>query len=227
MSVQEVQRFPRNFPWIHGIVILTVTVCLITGLPLRWEWWSVTTALGGYNSVKWIHRLSGCFLVGTCIIFIFNAISGEMADEFKDFRKEMMPNKSDLTEFVQEMKFLLGLSPERPRIGKFSWNHKIEFWAAAWGVVIMTLTGLVLWYPRSFGGIIIETSHVIHSWEALLTLIAIYVLHIYHVHLHHGKPRLNRIWLTGKIPVDELKIEHPAEYDALVEKGEIPPEGEE
>ena len=65
MGVQEVQRFPRNFPWVHGIVILTVTVCLITGLSLRWEWWSVSNALGGHDIAKWVHRLAGCLLIGT------------------------------------------------------------------------------------------------------------------------------------------------------------------
>ncbi len=220
MSGQEVRRYPWFFVPLHVVMVLTVTVSIITGLSLRWEWWWVSNALGGHGITKWIHRGSGILFVINGVIFVFYALLGFMT---KGFKEGMWLHWRDVRELFRDMKYLSGLASDRPKFDKFTYQNKLEFWAASWGIFIMTLTGLVLWFPWLFGNLIIEASFIIHRWEAIVTLIALYSLHIYRVHSLHGKPRLNMVWLTGCTSVEDLKVEHPGEYEALVAEGKISP----
>ncbi len=218
MSNQEIRRFPSSFVWIHGVVLLSFTICLVTGLPLKLEWWWVSNMLGGHETAKWVHRIAGVLLIADSVLYALWAVSGEISSGFKG---GLWPKLQDLRDFWQEIKYLIGAAPERPRFGKFSYHNKMEFWAGAIGIFLMSVSGVVLWFPELFGNLIIEVCHVIHSWEAVLALVAIYVWHVYHVHTTRGKPRLNKVWLTGNMSIEELKHEHPAEYESLIAKGEL------
>ncbi len=224
MSDQQIRRFPREFVVFHAIMFITVTMLIVTGLPLRWGWWEVTNALGGHDVSKWIHRSVGIVLIFLTMCAAAFAIQRETSNGFKS---PMWPKWRDLSEMVRDVRFLAGALNERPRFAKFNYQNKIEFWAAAWGMFIMCVTGLVLWFPELFNGLIIEVSHITHSWEAMLALVSIYGLHLFHVHSLHGKIRINQAWITGTISADDLRDEHPEEYDKLVQKGLIIPPVEE
>ncbi len=218
MSTQEIRRFPSWFVWVHGILLVSFTICTLTGLPLKFEWWWVSNLFGGHDVTKWIHRVSGVVMTVDAFGYAFWALSKELSSGFKG---GLWPRFSDMKEAFGDIGYLLGKSKERPLFNHFSYLHKAEFWAGGLGIFLMTISGFILWFPRSFGGVVIESSWTIHSWEAILALVAIYTWHVYHVHTLHGKPRVNTVWLTGMISVEELKHELPGEYKELVEKGEI------
>jgi len=218
MNTKEVRRFPSYFVWVHGIVLASFTICILTGLPLKFEWWGVANFFGGHAVTKWIHRISGVVLCVDAFGFAFWALSKELAGGFKG---GLWFRWGDVAEAFAHLGYMLGGRKEKPQFNHFSYLHKMEFWAGGIGIFLMTISGFLLWFPRSFGGLVIESAWVIHSWEAVLALVAIYIWHIFHVHTLHGSPRVNQVWLTGMIPVDELKHEFPGEYNELVEKGEI------
>ncbi len=224
MNGKEIRRFPSYFVWVHGIVLVSFTICIVTGLPLKFEWWGVSNFFGGHDVTKWIHRISGIVLCVDAFGFAIWALCKEFSSGFKG---GLWPSGGDFTEAIVDIKHLLGLSEEKPLFKHFSYMHKMEFWAGALGIFLMTVSGFFLWFPKSFGGVVIESAWVVHSWEAVLALFAIYIWHVFHVHTLHGRPRVNQVWLTGMIPVEELKQEFPGEYEELVEKGEldVSPEG--
>jgi hypothetical protein len=54
-----------------------------------------------------------------------------------------------------------------------------------------------------------------HSDEALLAIVFILIFHFYNEHLRPDVFPMNWMWLTGKMPIEQLKHHHPAEYDQL------------
>ena len=39
-----------------------------------------------------------------------------------------------------------GLSADKPKIGRFGYAEKMEYWAVVWGTIIMGVTGLMIWF---------------------------------------------------------------------------------
>jgi hypothetical protein len=103
-------------------------------------------------------------------------------------------------------------------------------------VLVMIVTGLMYWFPTVTARLlpakaslwIWGVAYVIHSTEALLIIFFAFVWHFYNVHLKSRVFPMNWVWITGKISIEDLMEEHPAEFDALLEaeksKREDPPE---
>jgi cytochrome b subunit of formate dehydrogenase len=221
MSSPVVRRFPVAFVWQHGLLIATFTILTVTGLPLKWEWWGVIKLMGGYGVTKWIHRVAGAVMLAQGIVHVLHALYSQAKSKTKG---GLWPTTRDVQDMIHDAKYLLGLVPRKANYPRYSYINKFDYWGAFWGVVIMSGTGLVLWFPTLFSDVVINVCHIAHTDEAILAAGAIFIWHIYHVHTLHGKLRLNRVWLNGTIPVAELKREHPEEYAELAARGELPEE---
>ena len=66
-----------------------------------------------------------------------------------------------------------------------SYIEKIEYWALIWCVMIMGVTGILLWFEnitlKLFPLWVINLLTIIHYYEAVLATLAILVWHIYFV----------------------------------------------
>ncbi len=219
MKSVEVQRFPRTFVWQHAVLMVTFTLLAVTGMPLKWHWWGVIRVFGGFEVVRWIHRASGVVMLALGVFHVAYALG----DQVRSGRPGgLWPTLRDVRDALHDARFLLGLERERARYPRYSYVNKFDYWGAFWGIAVMAASGLVLWFPRGFSDTWIHAAYLAHTDEALLAVIAIFIWHVYNVHTLHGKPRFNRVWLTGKIPLDELKHEHPEEYEELVRQGRLP-----
>ncbi|GAB4283384.1 MAG: cytochrome b/b6 domain-containing protein [Deferrisomatales bacterium] len=220
MNGGEVRRFPTDFVWQHGLLIATFTVLTVTGFPLKWQWWGMIKVMGGYGVVKFVHQAAGLIMILQGIVHVAHAVTRQL--ETKQLGG-LWPSTRDVQDVLQDCKYLLGLSKEKAKYPRYSYINKFDYWGAFWGIAIMGGTGIVLWFPRVFSDVVIHVSHIAHTDEAVLAAGAIFIWHIYHVHTRYGRFRLNRVWLTGRIRVEDLKIEHPEEYEQLAARGEIPP----
>jgi len=73
----------------------------------------------------------------------------------------------------------------------------------------------------------LEMSRVIHGYEAILAFLAIVIWHFYNVHLNPEVFPMSRVWIHGRITLEDLKAHHPLEYEGMIERGELtPPEPE-
>ena len=89
------------------------------------------------------------------------------------------------------VRYLTGLSKEKPKIGRFGYAEKMEYWAVVWGTIIMGVTGLMIWFkmdvthwlPRW----VVDVALTIHYYEAILACLAIVVWHFYHVIFDPGR----------------------------------------
>ena len=127
----------------------------------------------------------------------------------------MLPRYQDVLDALQAVRYNLGLAKERPRMDRYTWEEKVEYWSLIWGTIVMIVTGFMLWNPiatpASCPGESIPAAQVVHGGEALLAILAVLVWHFYSVHLRH----FNRSMFTGEMTEQEMEHEHPLELERI------------
>ena len=127
----------------------------------------------------------------------------------------MVPQPRDLTDLVQHVRWFVGRGP-RPQFDRYTYWEKFDYWAVFWGMGIIGGSGLLLWFPVFFArfvpGWVFNVALLIHGEEALLAVGFIFTIHFFNGHLRPEKFPMDPVIFTGRITVDELQHERPAEY---------------
>lgn len=205
----------------HVILLVTFTGLALTGLPQKYAqqpWAEAMIAfLGGIKTVRIIHRVMATSLMAEAIYH-----GGVITYKLFVLREPpyLLPLPRDLTELIQVMAYNFGLRKEHPRMARFNFEEKLEYWAVIWGMFIMIATGFMLWNPiattRFLPGEAIPAAKTAHGNEALLAVLAIITWHMYNV-LTHG----NFSIFTGKIKRRIMEEKHAEELEAI-ERGDVP-----
>ncbi len=226
-----VRRFPGIYIFMHATVILTFLALAITGLPLKFDQaaWAQTlmSALGGVNAARLIHRIAA---VGTFGYMAFHLIHLSVRLIYKHERglfwgpDSMVPQWQDVKDMWANVRYFLYLGPH-PEGDRWSYWEKFDYLAVFWGVMIIGLSGLMLWFPEIFTillpGWTINAAAIIHSDEALLATGFIFVFHFFHTHLRPESFPMDPVVFTGRMPLERFKEERPREYRRMVEKGTL------
>jgi formate dehydrogenase gamma subunit len=200
----------------HIILLLSFTVLAITGLPQMYSQqpWATTMILGmgGIETVRIIHRVAAVLLIlGT--IYHFVALIYRVF--VKRVALTMLPGMQDAKDGLHALGHNLGVVKSAPRMGRYNFGEKVEYWAVIWGTVVMVITGFMLWNPiatTSFlPGQFIPAAKAAHGGEALLAVLSIITWHFYHVHIK----RFNRSMFTGYISHEEMEEEHALELEEI------------
>ena len=229
----EYRRFKRLHSILHVMVVVSFLGLATTGMTLKfsylgWAQW-LSGFLGGFESAGYIHRV--CALItfayfGTHVVdLIHTKIKRRMTWRQLFFGPHsMVPNKTDLKEFIGSLKWFVGFGP-RPQYGRWTYWEKFDYFAVFWGVAIIGSTGLMLWFPEIFTrvlpGWIINVASIIHSDEALLATGFIFTVHFFNTHFRPDKFPMDTVIFTGRVPIEELKADRPREYDELVKSREL------
>jgi cytochrome b subunit of formate dehydrogenase len=136
----------------------------------------------------------------------------------------MVPTLKDAREFVGSVKWFLGRG-ERPNYSRWTYWEKFDYMGVFWGMVVIGLTGLALWFPvlvtHFLPGWTLNVATIIHSDEALLATGFIFTVHFFNTHLRPEKFPMDTVIFTGRMTVEELREDKPAEYEALIKSGEL------
>lgn len=118
----------------------------------------------------------------------------------------------------------MGRGP-RPSYGRWTYWEKFDYFAVFWGVAVIGLSGLLLWFPTFFTRVIpgwlLNVATIVHSDEALLAVGFIFTVHFFNTHFRPEKFPMDTVIFTGGIPLDEFKQDRPREYEELVASGEL------
>lgn len=213
MKKTQVRRMRIGELWQHTLLMISFIVLVITGFALRFEDSWITELFfgwqGGFGLRGVIHRAAAVVLMFVTIwhfIYLFTRRG-------RTFFKDMLPKFYDFTDFVQRILFNLGLSKKTPSFKRFSYIEKAEYWALIWGTVVMILTGVLLWFDNYFIQFLpkgfLDVALVIHYYEAILASLAVAIWHFYSTIFSPQVYPMNPSWLTGKMPKDMFKHEHP------------------
>lgn len=232
-QASEYLRFTRLNRIQHAVMIVSFMGLALTGLTLKFSYTSwasvVSHMLGGFESAGLIHRFAASFMVGVFVSHIIDLVRRKRREHLT-WRKmlfgtnTMIPNRKDLGDFIGSVKWFLGFG-ERPAYGRWTYWEKFDYFAVFWGIAVIGSTGLTLWFPEFFTrflpGSFLNIATVIHSDEALLATGFIFTVHFFNTHLRPEKFPMDIVVFTGRMPVEELRQDKPAEYQALVESGEL------
>ncbi|HEY6553939.1 MAG TPA: cytochrome b/b6 domain-containing protein [Vicinamibacteria bacterium] len=217
MSERSFPRFPLGQRVQHALLILSFTTLGLTGLSQTFAaspfGERIVAALGGIEWVRIGHRAAAVVLMVTGIWHLLDA-----AYHIFVLRRplSMLPRAKDVVDFWQTLRYNLGRAAARPRMGRFTFEEKVEYWALLWGTGLMVATGFMLWNPlattRFLPGQWIPAAQVVHAGEAILAVLAVIVWHGYGVHLRH----FNRSMFTGTMTESEMRHEHPLELESLL-----------
>ncbi len=213
---EQYTRFRLGARIEHIILLLSFTVLAVTGLPQRYAQvelaQNMINAMGGIETVRIIHRYAAFLLVLGSFYHLFTSFYRLYV---RRERHRMLPDLKDVTDVVDYVKFNVGRTDEHPKMRKFNFGEKIEYWAVVWGTAMMAITGFFLWNPIAITNIlpgeIIPAAKAAHSYEALLAVISIIIWHLYNVIVKHRNPS---IW-TGKLPRNQMEEEHKLELERL------------
>ena len=230
-SGKYIQRFRRKNMRMHVVIITTFMVLALTGLPLKFSdaAWSqqLVNILGGVDSTRFLHRIAaigtfGYMFVHIADVFIRWAFRGEKGMFWGP--NSMMPQPKDVSDFIGNIKYFFYLG-ERPPGDRWTYFEKFDYLAVFWGVMIIGISGLFLWFPGFFTSFLpgwtLNAAHVIHSDEALLATGFIFVFHFFHTHLRPESFPMDLVIFTGKMSLERFKAERPLEYQRLVDNNEL------
>jgi len=120
----------------------------------------------------------------------------------------MRPSMEDLKELGERLSYYLGRRATPPLSPKIGYPEKLEYLALMWGILIMSVTGLMLWFDdlvlRLGPKWIADVATAIHFYEAVLATLAILVWHFYFVIFDPVVYPLDMAWWTGKSPSGRL-----------------------
>ena len=129
------------------------------------------------------------------------------------------PSPPDWRNLIQTVKYNLGLTPERPRHGRFTYAEKMEYFALVWGAVVMIGTGLALWFEVPFLNRFpfwsFQLATIVHFYEALLASLAIVVWHFYFTIFNPDVFPISKAMVTGRLTREEMEHEHAEELCEL------------
>ncbi len=200
----------------HWALMLSFIVLVISGFALRFsEAWWVQMLFGwgggeGFLIRGTIHRVAAVIFIVCCVWHLFYLFGARG----RRWLRDMLASKRDLVNIKENVQFFLGQKDEKPRFGRFTYMEKCEYWAVVWGGVIMTVTGILLWFDNFFVRSwalpkgILDVALVIHYYEAWLATLAIFVWHIYHTIFSPGVYPMNPAWWSGRMPKDMYTHEH-------------------
>ncbi len=229
----QYQRFTRLNRVLHILMIVSFLSLALTGMTLKFSYtgWAkvLSHILGGFESAGFIHRFAAVIMFGVFAthltdLFIQKKKSGKSLFRMVFDPEGLMFNKKDWQDFTGSMKWFLGMG-ERPQYGRWTYWEKFDYFAVFWGIFVIGLTGLSLWMPEFFTrfvpGWVINVATIIHSDEALLATGFIFTVHFFNTHLRPEKFPMDIVIFSGRMPVEELKLDRPEEYGKLQAAGTL------
>lgn len=225
-GARGIRRFSTSQRVQHAILIACFVILCLTGFPMRFaetSWAPVVfEMMGGIEVAPILHRVAGVILTigfalhGVSILLHVRRVlirKGERGlnawiRELKAL--PMIPKWKDLHDLIQGAKYVLFLSPRRPKFDRFSWKEKLEYLGLFWGIPLLGVTGVMLWSEEFTSQVLpgwtLNVAYLAHTYESFLA-----VAHITLVHLPGilGRPGATPItgmlfgWVTPHVLADE------------------------
>jgi len=225
--IGDLPRYSIHIRLQHMFTFVTFLMLAFTGLPIGFHdhTWAgpFNAVLGGVDITRVVHRtlavvmiFAMCYhIVGITASSILKIIAGRF-----ELRRTIVPLFKDIRDFKNDSLYFVGKRDQRPEMDKFMYKQKIHYFAAAFGNVVMVVSGSSFLFPdiwasilpASIGAHFQEMMRLSHPHEALLALLVIAFWHWYNVHLAPGRFPMQWTFLTGKITREHQIEEHFLEY---------------
>ncbi len=205
----------------HGALALSFILLVITGFMLRFpdSWWVVSIrslSSRAFDLRSLLHRVAAVVM---CLASVYHLYYVIFTVRGRQLVKDLWIRLQDARDVVDMLKYNLGISPVKPRLDRFSYIEKAEYWALIWGTIVMAATGFAMWLDNSFlnlfGKLGYDVARTVHYYEAILATLAIIVWHFYFVIFNPDSYPMNTAWYDGMLSEKEMEEEHPLELERI------------
>ena len=194
----EIVRHNRASRLIHWAVAITFIYCLLTGMPI----W--TPALGGLAYL--FGGLSVCRVIHPWIGLAFFLSSAAM---FFQWISDMHFEPSEKGWLGPKLFEYMRYESDDSQVGKYNGGQKLLFWSVSLGALGLLLSGLMMWFPRSFPKPLMELAYIVHD----VTFICFAVAIVFHVYLGTAaEPGTFGSMTRGTVTRAWARLHHPRWY---------------
>lgn len=215
-QTQTYERFPVWRRIEHIVMVLSFSTLGLTGIPQKYPsstaGAAILQALGGIESLRFIHHTAAIVMMfGTAWHILVMGYSVFVMHD----KMSMLPTFQDAKDGIQALLYNIGFVKAYPKMGRYTFEEKLEYWAFVWGAGVMGATGFLMWNPvtatQYLPGEFVPAAKAAHGGEAVLAVLAIIIWHMYGVHIK----RFNKAMFTGLQTEQEMLHEHPLELDEI------------
>jgi cytochrome b subunit of formate dehydrogenase len=243
---ERYRRFTPFERFLHMLVVTSFLALVITGMPLKFYstgWAKVMFGLlGGPESARTLHHLAAIVTFGYFALHLGGLAVNLWKNRRSVFHPEtgrfelrrvwgalfgpdsMAPSFQDLRDLWAHAKWFFGRG-EKPQWDRWTYWERFDYLAVFWGVAMIGVSGLVLWFPAFFArflpGWAINIAIVIHSDEALLAAGFIFAFHFFNTHFRLDRFPMDTVIFSGRITKTEMLQERRKWYDRLVAAGRL------
>ena len=237
--IGDLPRYDIHVRLQHMLTFVTFLTLAFTGLPIAFldHFWAepLNNLVGGVDVSRIIHRTLASVMIFSMIYHLFYLFAITAKDILVGrfvLQRSLIPTFKDARDFKDDMLYHAGQRNQRPEMDKFMYKQKLHYFAAAFGNLVMIISGSSFLFPEFWAAVLPtesvsyfqEMMRLSHPHEALLALLVIAFWHWYNVHLAPGRFPMQWTFLTGKITREHQIEEHFLEY--LRNLVEIPAERE-
>lgn len=232
----HIRRFTTLDRINHALVAITFLGLTATGVPLFFagQPWAryVADLWGGIEAAGIWHRFFAILLIANLVLHGFGLAwryarhvrAGGKRIQWLFGPNSLVPRWKDVTDCFGMFRWFVGMGP-KPRFDRWTYWEKFDYWAEVGGSLIIGGSGLLLWFPEYASlilpGWMFNVATIIHGFEALLAIGFIFTIHFFNAHLRPGIFPVDEVIFTGSVTEEDLKHHRPAEYERLVQTGEI------
>ncbi|MFO0831704.1 MAG: hypothetical protein U0637_07650 [Phycisphaerales bacterium] len=228
-----IRRFDTLDKINHAFVALTFFGLTATGIPLVFsdDKWARTAAslMGGIEAAGLWHRMFAVLLIANLVLH-FLGLGYRFLNRGCSWKEwlfgpgSLLPRWKDVTDCLGMLGWFVR-GRKRPRLDRWTYWEKFDYWAEVGGSFIIGGSGLLLWFPeiasRMLPGWAFNVAMIVHGYEALLAIGFIFTIHFFNAHLRPGTFPVDEVIFTGSMPEKELMEQRPEEYHRLVATGRL------
>jgi len=225
--IGDLPRYNLHIRLQHMLTFVSFLLLAFTGLPIAFfdhAWAEPMNALvGGVTISRTIHRTLGAVMIFSMIYHLVTVTVGPVRQLMNGtfiLQRTIIPLMKDVRDFRDDLLYFAGSRTQRPEMDKFMYKQKLHYFAAAFGNIVMIISGSSFIFPDFYAAILPasitayfqEMMRLSHPHEALLALLTLAFWHWYNVHLAPGRFPMQWTFLTGKITREHQIEEHFLEY---------------
>ena len=224
----------RRFGWwtraTHAVLAASVCGLVLTGMPLRYPhaFWAqpLIAVWRGAAGAATLHRVFAVGFFLSAGMHVSGLIAAVVAGRLK-IRSlwgpdSILPRPKDVGDVRRNLRYLRGQGP-RPDFGRFTYWEKFDYLAEAWGLLVIGLSGLVMWFPESAAsflpGWVVNAALIFHAYEALLAMAFLFAIHFFNTHLRPDVFPVDQVIFSGNIALREVRERYPGWYRSLIAQG--------
>ncbi len=174
-----IQRYDDAERITHWIVAIAFVLLALSGLALfHPSMFFLSNVLGGGTWARILHPFIGLVMF---VAFFALAVREWRANILDQRDKQWLKQVDDV---------ITNREDRLPEIGKYNAGQKLVFWAQVVCLILLLLSGIVIWRPYfapAFSIPVIRIAAVLHAFTAFVTILVI-IIHIY-----------AGIWVKGSI----------------------------